>query len=201
MRLCIKNLRLIISLACLIAGQAFAQTTLVVPAPHKVTSDIGVEGESTLVSIVTRTNWYVVPYGLYGSGLSKYKYGGGLGYFYPLNRFAVAGTRLEYLNGDFWMPDISGTLQLPLRIGKYIEVTPLTFTGIGIPITGGKVFGLQLPGHARDNNGSTSTIFGIGLGIHVVDLGHYELGGVADYETWSGFPGHQWRFGLTLHHK
>jgi hypothetical protein len=211
----VKSICLALSLLCTCAGQAFSQDVHVAnsqwdayPAASAhldraaiAAPDIGTTAIQTVLDFVTQTNWYAVTYGLYGSALSKSKFGAGIGYFYSLTKYTVAGVRLEMIDGDFWMPDGSMTLQLPISIGQHVVITPLAFVGVGVPIAGAKVFNIQTPGHARDNNGNPSTIYGIGFATRLFGFSKWDISEVADIESWSGFPGVQFRFGLAFHHK
>lgn len=152
------------------------------------------------------TNWYLAGYAMYAEGLQK-KVGGGIGAFYPINTYLVAGTRVDYVNGGFWMPSGSATFQIPLRPIKafqWLVVTPFTYAGVGVPISGATIAGHALPGHLpKDNNGEATAILGYGgaIGVYAPKSGRYSVELVADRETWSGFPGVQYRGGLLAHIK
>ena len=141
------------------------------------------------------TNVYYTTYGLYAPGLNK-KYGGGIGAFHPLSEYLVAGVRLDYVNGGFWMPSGSATFQIPLK-WKFIKFTPLTYAGIGVPLSGAKIGDWTIPGQGSDNNGQATAILGYGGAIQLYKSDKVLIGLVGDVETWSGFPDKQYRFGLV----
>lgn len=149
------------------------------------------------------TNWWFEAHGLYAPGLKK-KYGGGVGAFWNVSQYVYTGVRVDSVNGGFWMPSGSATLQLPLKVTSWLSIAPIGYAGIGVPLSGATVGGVTLPGHTpRDNNGQPTAILGYGGAIRIANINasskwspkHIDL--IGDRETWSGFPDKQWRFGLT----
>lgn len=138
------------------------------------------EPASRLLAFLSEgSNWIVAPYGIY-SPTSK-RVGGGIGIGYKLSDFVVPTLRLDYMDGQLFMP--SGTLQLqaPLTLGK-VTVIPLVFTGVATPLTG------------KGNDNLTPVgMFGIGAAVRLGT--HWDL--LADYERWTGFSGNQIRAGFA----
>lgn len=141
------------------------------------------------------TNWYAVTYGLYAPGLDD-KWGGGLGVFWPLNEYALIGTRLDYLDREFWMPSGNATLQLPLKVGK-MAFTPFVYAGVGIPLDGADAVGDT----SEDINQEPCAILGYGLALKIYASEKWGIGLVGDVETWTGFPERQYRLGAVINIK
>lgn len=158
-------------------------------------------------SRVVSTNWYFASYYLHAPGL-QHTEGGGIAGFTPINNYVLTGWRIDYVNGHFWMPSGQATLQLPITPvsqWKWLTVTPMAFAGVGIPLSGATVSGVQLPGHIpADNNGQPTAILGIGGAISLwknsnTSAHFHSIELVGDKETWTGFPGQQFRVGLAGH--
>ncbi|HSM84600.1 MAG TPA: hypothetical protein VLT16_00555 [Candidatus Limnocylindrales bacterium] len=173
-----KFLGAVLLVGLMLAGAVESQAQIVdtnMPAPSPVLS-----GPATQVIdfLTTGSNWMVAPYGIV---TTDSKFGGGIAFGYKLSDFVVPTMRLDYLEGQLWMPSASLQLQAPLTIMGKITAIPFTFAGIATPISG-----------AGNNNGSAVGIFGAGAAIRLsskVDV-------VGDYEKWSGFKGGQIRFGI-----
>ena len=142
------------------------------------------------------TNWHFIPFGLYAPGLDN-KYGGGLAAFYPVSEFFLAGLRLDYVDGGFYMPSGNATLQYRFQ-WKFIELTPFGYAGIGVPLSGAKIGDFTVPGHVRDNNGEPTAILGYGVALRVYQTRDLRLDLVIDREKWTGFPDYQYRCGLAI---
>lgn len=152
------------------------------------------------------TNWYFEVHGLYAPSLAQ-KYGGGIGAFHPISQYVIYGARLDYVNGGFWMPSGSATFQVPLKLTSWLTVTPLTYAGIGVPVSGATFGNFKVPGKTVDNNGQATAILGYGAAIDIYRnsstnaLKWYQpqkIAIVGDRETWSGFPGFQYRIGMVI---
>lgn len=192
--------KLLSLIALTVALNASAQTNTDTNAAPTVQS-----GAQMILDAVKsgQTNWSVATYGLYAPSLS-HKYGAGIGYFYPLSEYFLTGVRVDYVDGDFWMPSGNATLQLPLKITSWLTVTPFTYAGIGVPVSGGTVGSVTIPGSTpRDNNGQATAILGYGGAVHIYSTSDkkWNVSAVMDQERWSGFPGLQYRFGLLLNRK
>lgn len=187
----------------LCAMAAFAQTGGNFPTPPPSTNSATVQsGIQTIIDAVKsgQSNWYVIPYGLYAPGLQK-RAGGGIAAMYPLSEYVVAGARLDYVNGGFWMPSGSATLQFPMKLTSWLTVTPFTYAGVGVPLSGATVSGVKLPGQLpRDNGGQATAILGYGGAVKIYTGTGFikKLDAIADAERWTGFPGQQYRFGVSL---
>ena len=149
------------------------------------------------------TNWWFETHALYAPGL-QHKYGGGFGAFWNASSYVYTGLRVDYVDGGFWMPSGSATLQVPVQIFSWLKVAPLGYAGIGVPLSGATVGGVTLPGQTpRDNHGQPTAILGYGGAIRIADINsshkwlpeHVDV--IGDREEWTGFPGLQWRFGVT----
>jgi hypothetical protein len=152
------------------------------------------------------TNWFWVPYGLYAPGL-KHKAGGGIGLFWPVSQGGVVdfytGVRVDYVDGGFWMPSGNATLAEPINVASWFQITPLTYAGIGVPLSGATIGNIKVPGQAKDNNGQATAILGYGISILIYQpvSQSWSIGLIGDAENWSGFPKQQWRFGANLNMK
>ena len=176
-------------------------TTLDTNAPT-VQSDL-----NDIIAHLVSTNWYFAAYYLHAPGL-QHKEGGSIAGFTPLSQYVLAGWRVDYVNGNFWMPSGQATLQLPItpiKSWQWLTVTPFGFVGVGIPLSGAHVSGVVIPGQVpRDNNGQPTAILGIGGAISLWKnsnpTSHWRsVSIVADKETWTGFPGQQFRIGFDGH--
>lgn len=136
---------------------------------------------------VGKTNWFAVTYALYAPGVSE-KWGGGVGVFYPVTDYFLAGVRVDYLDGGFWMPSGNATIQVPLRVGK-VSFTPFGYAGVGVPI--------NLPGESSGSDRDIAGIIGYGLAVKLYGGDRWGVGLIGDVETWTGFPGQQYRFGAV----
>ena len=139
------------------------------------------------------TNWLFEAHALYAPKL-QLKYGGGVGAFYPFDKYVFAGTRLDWVDGGFWMPSGNAGVQLPINLFGKVKISPFGYAGIGIPLSGAKT-------PARDNNGNPTAILGYGAEVHIWSSsdGKISIGAVADSESWSGFAGRQYRGGILAH--
>lgn len=160
-----------------------------------------------ILAHLVSTNWYFAAYYLHAPGL-QHKEGGGIAGFTPLNNYVLAGWRVDYVNGNFWMPSGQATLQLPItpiKSWQWLTVTPFGFVGVGIPLSGAHVSGVVIPGQVtRDNNGQPTAILGLGGAINLWKnsnaTSHWRsVSIVGDKETWTGFPGQQFRIGFDAH--
>ncbi len=101
------------------------------------------------------------------------------------------------------MPSGNATFQVPLQLAPWLRITPLGYLGAGVPVSGAVIGGTKLPGTVpKDNNGQLTGIIGYGLDIHLWSNAAktWSVGIVADRETWTGFSGSQYRFGIGLNH-
>jgi hypothetical protein len=129
-----------------------------------------------------------------------------------VNNYVMAGVRLDFVDGGFWMPSGNATLQLPLHPLKSltslpswltsVKATPFAYVGIGVPVSGAVIGSVTVPGSKpTDNNGQATAILGQGfsLQIYAPTSGKWNVSILGDRETWSGFTGTQYRFGLAFH--
>ena len=142
------------------------------------------------------TNWYVAAYGIYAKGLT-HKYGFGVAEFYPLSTYVVSGLRVDYCDGAFWMPAATATLQMPLQLVSWLNVTPFVIGGVAFPLSGASFGNLRIPGQVpTDNNGQPTAIVGAGAAVHIGSISGVRLALAGSMETWSNFPGQQYRLGV-----
>lgn len=127
----------------------------------------------------TGSNWMVAPYGI--ANMSEKKFGGGVAALYKINEFAGPMLRLDYYDGEVFMPSGSFQLQAPLQILNKFTLIPFGFAGVATPLSG-----------KADKNGSLQGIIGAGLAVRVG--AKWDL--VMDIEKWSAFKGNQIRFGV-----
>lgn len=164
--------------------------TLGVKAQDLITTNgtptIGGPGAAAISFLSRGSNWMTAPYAIIGSGS---KLGAGIALGYRLSDYVVPMMRLDYMQGQLWMPSADLQLQAPFTIMGKVTVIPFGFTGLATPISG-----------AGNNNGSAVGLFGAGAAVRLDFLGsgsfwkHTDI--VADVEKWSGFSGQQIRFGL-----
>lgn len=148
--------------------------------------------------IINSTNMLWEAHGMYASALQQ-KIGGGIGGYYLFNQYTYAGLRLDWVNGGFWMPEGNAGVQLPITITSWLKLTPFTYAGIGLPLSGAQIGPITLGGSPpRDNDGQATAIIGAGLAAKFFsfDGNKWDIGGLYDAEKWTGFSGTQMRFGL-----
>ena len=179
--------------------EVFAQTNNAVTNTPIPTIQGGLQ---QIVDAVNSTNIYASLYYMHAASLPIHG-GGGVGIFVPLSTYVVMGTRVDYVNGGFWMPSGNAAFQIPITIFHRITITPLGYAGIGVPVSGAKFGGFTIPGNGKDNNGQATAITGYGFAIGLTHFNikstKVSLDVVADREQWSGFPGWQYRVGLAGH--
>jgi len=200
-----KKILAVLSIALLAAIGVQAQTGLN-QVPNLMPGEPTVSGAlaDLKTAIFGRSNGVVEVHALYAKGLSS-KYGGGIGYFWNVNPYLLGGVRLDYVDGGFYMPSGNATLQLPTHplksltfLPKWasdVELTYFGYGGVGIPLSGAKVYNFTVPGHIKNNAGQATAILGMGAAVKVATAHGWEIFAIADRETWSGFNGAQWRFG------
>jgi hypothetical protein len=172
-----------------------------VPANMTSPTSIAEDFYSGVNKLLKSTNMFWEAHAMYASGLDK-KVGGGIGGFYLINNYTYAGIRLDWVNGGFWMPEGNVGLQLPIVLASWLTVTPFTYGGIGVPLSGATVGGITLGTAPRDNQGQATAILGAGVAVKVFNLSSkWDLGLLGDAEKWTGFAGDQYRIGLFLKRK
>jgi hypothetical protein len=148
---------------------------------------------STLWDFVTTgSNYWAAPYGTFG--VSSHTMGGGIAVGYKVSEIINPVVRLDYFDGQFWMPSLTAQLQAPRALMGKIPVIPFGVAGIATPIAG-----------AGTGNGSLVTVLGAGAAVKLDFLGsssllqHTDI--VVDYEKWLGLPQkqqNQIRFGVLF---
>lgn len=154
-----------------------------------------------LDALVNGTNVIYEVHGLYAPGLNK-KDGGGFGVFYPVSQYVFTGIRLDYADGGFWMPSGNVGVQFPISITSWLKVTPFTYAGIAVPVSGAMLGSFTVPGQVpRDNNGQPTAILGAGgaINLYTSTSGKWSYALAGDIEEWTGFPGKQYRFAALIH--
>lgn len=162
---------------------------LVNPAPAKAQTNVstnlpsgwGPAYDGFLNLLSQGSNFIVAPYGIMWQSDHGNKFGGGVALAYKMSDFIVPSLRLDYLDGQIFMPSANLTLQAPVTLNN-VTVIPFGFSGLATPLSG-----------KQDQNGTAVGIFGVGLAIRLgskVDI-------LADYEKWTGFSGNQYRFGIA----
>lgn len=124
------------------------------------------------------SNWMAASYGTWSP--SEKKYGAGLAGLCKINDFAVTGLRLDYYDGDVWMPSVNFQLQAPFRVGDR-RVTPFIVGGLATPLSG-----------KGDDNGAAVGIIGFGVAVELTK----KVSLVTDVEKWTRYDGQQYRLGL-----
>jgi hypothetical protein len=150
------------------------------------------------------TNWWGEAHGLYASGLPKH-WGGGAGLFWNVSQYVYTGIRVDYVNGFFWMPSGSATLQVPIQIFSWLRIAPFGYAGVGIPLSGASVGGTTLGNPPKDNNDQPTAILGYGAAVRLYTASsnpsNWYIPNAVDIlydrETWTGFNGQQQRLAVA----
>lgn len=172
-----------IALLCLLVSTAHSQVINTNTSPPTLEGP----GMEFIEFLSQGSNWIIAPYGIYDSGSEQF--GAGIGAFYQINNFVLAGMRLDGLGAedgwDMWMPSGQIQLQAPLVLFGKVKLTPFGFTGIATPVTG-----------QQGDNGTGVGVFGAGLAVGISKNFHL----VGDIEKWVGahFTGEQYRFGVAI---
>jgi len=192
----------------LLITAAELQVTNPIPVPPDTNNPPTIQSSfQNIFDHLVSTNWYFTAYYLHAPGL-QHKEGGGIAGFTPLSTYVLTGWRVDYVDGGFWMPSGQATLQLPItpiKSWQWLTVTPFGFVGVGIPLAGAHVGSVVVPGQVpKNNNGQPTAILGLGGAISLwknsnpsASFRSFEI--VGDKETWTGFPGQQYRIGLMGH--
>ena len=149
---------------------ALAQTNSAVsPTPMSVT-------ENAVASVMTASNWLVIPFGIYDTGTKLF--GGGVAVVYnlssPTNAIRVGlMTRMDYINNEVWEPGANLKLGMPFRLNNGAVITPITFAGTAIAVSG--------KGSA---NGTLAGIVGLGADIDF-PLFNRRWNFIFDVEKWT----------------
>lgn len=172
-------------------------STSVSPAPS-----FGQEIQSAFNNILNNTNLLYEAHALYAPGLN-HKMGGGFGVVYPFSDYVFTSIRIDWVDGGFWMPQGNVGLQVPIHLHPFgtnntITITPFTYAGVAVPVSGATIGTITLGGSPPvSNDGQPTAILGAGAAIGLYSPWH--LYAVGDIEEWTGFPGKQYRLGLTIH--
>lgn len=171
-----KKLLLSIGVA-LLTATAIAQTN----QPPPASTNLFGEPVSKVISFLsnTATNWLVAGYGIYSEDTASG--GAGIAGAYTINDFVATALRLDYIDGEVWMPSGNLQLQLPLQLANKVTVIPFIFTGLATPLGG-----------RGEDNGSSTVIYGSGLAGRISK----NFGLIYDAEKWERFDGVQHRFGV-----
>jgi hypothetical protein len=190
-----------LTIGCITTTTTWSQPTAN-PTNYISPSILGGVQQITDALKVNNTNWIIEVHALRAPALPQ-KYGGGIGLFYPFNEMIYAGVRVDWVNGGFWMPSGSVGVQLPIKLTSWFKLTPFTYGGLAVPLSGAKILDLTVPGHIRDNNGQATAILGYGLALQIYEPASHKwnLSVAVDNETWSGFAGEQHRYALLFHKK
>lgn len=184
---------------------AVVLSTCQVKAQTNTNTTVGQDLSSALSKLLTSSNMLWESHATYADSLTK-KWGAGVGGYYimtdtggqVISLNSYSGVRIDWVDNGFWMPEGNVGLQTPIKVASWLQVTPFTYAGIGVPISGAQVAGLQIGGNApRNNNGQATAILGAGVAVKLFSFssGKYEAGVLGDVEKWSGFAGRQKRFG------
>src|SRR5882757_3770262 len=79
------------------------------------------------------SNFMFAVYGI--AGVDFKKFGGGVAIAYKITDFVAPVARLDYYDGNLWMPSGSLQLQVPLKFGS-VKIIPFGFSGIATPVGG-----------------------------------------------------------------
>jgi hypothetical protein len=194
-----------IILALTILATAFAATAQTNIPPANTNLSVGQNLSLALQTLVSSTNMLWEAHATYTPSLAQHV-GGGVGGYYLLSQTGsgtvtldtYTGLRIDWVDGGFWMPQGNVGLQTPITVFSNLVVTPFTYAGIGVPLSGASIGGISIGGSVKDNDGQATAIIGAGGAISFLSLdkGKWNAGILADVEKWSGFSGNQFRFGL-----
>jgi hypothetical protein len=184
-----------------------------VPASPLVNTNLTVGSELALAveTLFISTNMLWEAHAMYAPELAHHA-GGGIGGYYLLSQTGsgtvtldtYTGVRIDWVDGGFWMPEGNVGLQVPVKLENWLTVTPFTYVGVGVPLSGASIGGFTIGGTvANDNDGQITGIVGAGGAIQFFsfDSGKWNAGALGDAEKWGGFSGTQFRFGAFLRKK
>ena len=132
--------------------------------------------QRVLAFLAQGSNWIVAPYGIYD--MTTKSAGGGVALAYKVSDFVLPTLRLDYINGDVFMPSGTVQLQMPIKVTTNIWLTPFLFGGVATAVTGSGA------------DGTAIGIFGLGGDIRITE--HFGI--LGDWEKWSSHE--QLRFGF-----
>jgi len=170
------------------------------PSLGSVLSDLG------NIFLNSKTNWTFVPFAVIAPGAKNGTVGGGIGAFYNINKYVMAGARLEWLDGGWWIPNGTMTLQYPIHPLQFIGTgkswqqftfTPLVYGGVGYPLSGLSLGNTTLPGKNNLGTGPIG-IAGVGGAASIYSDKNVSIYAVADAEDWTGLPQHVYNIGLAI---
>ena len=138
-----KLLSIVLTLGSLTLASAQLTPIEVVPEPA---------GKAFEFLTTPSTNWYGVPYGIYG--LKNADFGFGVAGVYRINDTVGAMLRLEEFGGSLTMPSASLQLSLPVKLMNRFQSTAFTFAGSAFPL-------------GRQNDPTIAGILGAGWAVQV----------------------------------
>jgi hypothetical protein len=184
--------KLLLALLAIVPLKIFGQTTITPPQVVSVTNPPALSGpivDAVQFISASSSNWFTVPYAIVSS--DENKLGAGVAVGYKVNDFLAPVLRLDYFDGQVWMPSLSMQLQAPIKLFGRLTAIPFAFAGVATPLSG-----------KGNNNGTAQSILGGGLAVRLDAFGsawfwqHTDL--VLDVESWSGFSGQQIRVGPLI---
>lgn len=128
------------------------------------------------------SNWTVIPFVTFLEDDQREELGGGIAAIYSISDYAGAMLRLDYLDGEVYMPSGNFQLQLPITLFGKVQAVPFALTGVATSLNSG------------EDDGDVIGIVGTGLGVRVSD----RIGVVYGIEYWTGFSGYQHRLGVAI---
>jgi hypothetical protein len=146
--------------------------------------------------LLGNTNWTVAIAPSYAPGLKdpsgkSAEWGATLAILHPIageslnGQFILAGTRFDFLAGQFFKANADVTLQLPLTVAGRFKVTPFIAGGPSIVIGG-----------AGTQDGQFGAFYGAGVKARLWQSADnkFAVGIFYEAERWTQFPG------ITVHH-
>lgn len=146
--------------------------------------------------LLGNTNWTIAIAPSYAPGLkdtsgNSAEWGATLAILHPVaseslnGQFILAGTRFDFLAGQFFKANADVTLQLPLKVGGRFNVTPFIAGGPSIVIGG-----------AGAQDGQFGAFYGAGVKARLWQSADnkFAVGIFYEAERWTQFPG------ITVHH-
>lgn len=185
--------KLILAL-CVAAFSANAQTNNVVDTNLPPTISAGLTQVFDAIKSNTNLLWEV--HGIYAPGLSQ-RWGAGVGMTYEVSQYTFASTRLEYIDQQLVLPMMNVGLQYPITIGSWFHATPFAGVGVGFPLSGMTVGGINIPGRANNFDPIAITSAGAALRLYTGSTVYIDL--IGDIEKWQSIPQNEYRLGVFFH--
>lgn len=172
--------KLLLAVSLFVTVSVSAQTTEIDPGLAKSWLGTAFSWLANSPDAEVSTNWSFVAYASHAKGLvdgdgHKAEWGGGLAALYPLNAYVRTGVRMQYIDGNIFLPSVNVQLQTIKTYGKF-SLTPSVYTGLLTPW-----------GNSNDT-GTIGTLTGISLSAKYKFTDSFSFGIGGAVEKWSNLP-------------